>query len=1175
MSKQEEYINGIRLYSDIFEVEVKPPRQNDEYYKKVKKSTSRTVYQNGKNPQTKVETETYVEKSNNFNQKSSQILANSNNRNNISASNYNSSNNQKNQFNSQNYSSNSQSYAFNSSKFNKSNYISNSKNNAYLPNRTNKFSNENKRGYNESHSYNKQKYSFVGTLKGRNNNTNSNIEYRNKNVSQVYKSQPKPIVKHERIIIRIQNKRKPRKGEPVENFEYHESKEIGKHNKDTIVIHRRWGDPFYQLIDRSKRYSSLTVGSRRYRYATELGLDEYSKGRNRTIDTDNRNQYRFRNITENNTLSLNKYGSKYSSNIYQTRTADENNENKYRFNNSTEGRTTNESKYSSKYTNNQYQNKTNSSRGTISSQNYNNYKAQKQDTLSSINYNTQTQGSQSTNYGNYRTLTQNTRGTQSTKNFGSYRNNKYNEPNKRIEMTQKVDERRRYNSNRGYEGKYSEGAQKTNVSKRNEISYINKRVNSNANIRNTSVNRSQYDSVNKRKSNDALNGRKNYVIESKRVERKYNNIPTIPSKKRNSETYKRQIVNVFDTEKYKRRNTPIENKRSNQNITEVKGKFTSGRYIPNQNNKSQVEKYKYERITEKYKEGTRFVPSKYGQDKQQNSNKNERGRSFNQGNYGTNKYGREMSSKEGSYGTDKYGRGINSYKVDVYNKYKRDIKEVDSKGEVNRSDKYGRGMDTQKRTYESNQYVSSYNRRGTNNEGEANRYDKYGKGIDTQGRIYEEDKFSKGRGRGGETNKEDTYNQYRRNIDNDEEGNKYGRGMYSQENTYESNQFVRESNNREIDNEEEANRPDNYGGSTDSQVRTYESNQYNIEYNRKGIENEEEINRADKYGRGMDSKEGNYGRGMDEQKVTYGTDNYGRIIYPREGTYGTDEFGRGMDSNRSNQQREELYQNEKKIYSQHANDEEQQYINKDPNFCPVHGYHNIYDEELQNNNQFEEDQKEINQYRREDGIEQGYGLNQEELRQRQEAFEQRQREYLQRQAQNQGLNQRFVNNMREIEDGQQRYEYMQQQINNTQRNMNAEGQDNLSDNYRFYESKYITSSDDNVNILNQRNYMTNQNNINTIYYSNVAGSGSGMSQEEGIDLSKIYIATKVTPVYSEIIDQQFQNVNCNQTHICNICGNPYDEVQIVNEQPQEQEQEQVQGYVYYPSQIQGEMKQQQ
>ena len=41
--------------------------------------------------------------------------------------------------------------------------------------------------------------------------------------------------------------------------------------------------------------------------------------------------------------------------------------------------------------------------------------------------------------------------------------------------------------------------------------------------------------------------------------------------------------------------------------------------------------------------------------------------------------------------------------------------------------------------------------------------------------------------------------------------------------------------------------------------------------------------------------------------------------------------------------------------------------------------------------------------------------------------------------------------------------------------------------------------------------------------------------EDGYDLSKLYIATKITPVYSEMLDQQFQP----HTHVCKVCGNPY------------------------------------
>ena len=903
------------MYSNVIENEKISPKEKVEYYRKVQKTTSRTVYEDGKKPQHKVETKTYVEQSNNQNQKSGQFVPTSNYRNNISGSKYNNTSNKNNQSNSKNYESSSQSYTFNSKQYNKSNNISNSKNNTYLPTRTNNFANRSQRSNNESRSYNKEKYSFAGTLKGRNNNTNSNVEYRNKDGSQIYKSVPKPLVLHERIIIRIQSKRKPRKGEPVENFEYHESKEIIKNKRNSIVSHRRWGDPFYQLIDRNKRYSSLTVGQKKYRYANEFDLDDYSKERNRTIDTDDRNQSRFRNTTS----------SKNSYNKYQTRTTDTNN-----------------------------QNKTNSSRGTLSSQNYNNYKSQRQDTLSSKNYNTQTQGSQSTNYGNYKTLTQNTRGTQGN---GNNRNNKYNEPYKRIQMTEQVDGKRRNNQNRGYEGRFSEGAQKTN-------NYMNRRGNQNINT----SNRNQYDINNRGKSNDTVNKRKQYVMESKRVETRYNNVSNIGNQKGNSGTYKRETGISIDPDKYKRRNAPTENRGLNEKTTEVREtrqKYTSGRYVPNQNDKSQEEVYKYERISEKYKEGEKYDP---------------------------NKDGRGVDSKEGD-----------------------------------ENDKYGRGSSSVEKTYES-KYVKESNKKGTDNE------------------------------------------------------------------------------------EEEGNRDD---------------------------------------GRGIDSK---------------------------EGADGNDEFGRprGMDSDMQKQQTEELNQKEKMMYSQQTNDDEQQHMNQDPNFCPVHGYHNIYDEEIQNNNQFEDDQKEINQYEKEEGKEQRYG-RQGGLSKEEEEFERRQREYLQRQKQyqqNQGLDQRFVNNMGRYEDGKQRYEYMQQQINNTQGSMNVQGQDNLVDNYRFYESKYITSSSDNINILNQRNYMrnmSNQSNINTIKFNNIYGRGSGMSQREGIDLSKIYIATKITPVYSEIIDQQFQNLNCSQTQVCNICGNPYDDVQLINEQQQEQGQ----GFACNPYPIQGEMMEQQ
>ena len=41
------------------------------------------------------------------------------------------------------------------------------------------------------------------------------------------------------------------------------------------------------------------------------------------------------------------------------------------------------------------------------------------------------------------------------------------------------------------------------------------------------------------------------------------------------------------------------------------------------------------------------------------------------------------------------------------------------------------------------------------------------------------------------------------------------------------------------------------------------------------------------------------------------------------------------------------------------------------------------------------------------------------------------------------------------------------------------------------------------------------------------------------DFSKVYIATRVLPVYSEVVSQYFQNLG----HVCNVCGNPIEQGQ--------------------------------
>ena len=58
--------------------------------------------------------------------------------------------------------------------------------------------------------------------------------------------------------------------------------------------------------------------------------------------------------------------------------------------------------------------------------------------------------------------------------------------------------------------------------------------------------------------------------------------------------------------------------------------------------------------------------------------------------------------------------------------------------------------------------------------------------------------------------------------------------------------------------------------------------------------------------------------------------------------------------------------------------------------------------------------------------------------------------------------------------------------------------------------------------------------------------GMGESSSQGCDYSKVYIATRAIPVYSELVNQQFRNIN--SSHICNVCGNPFEQGFINNTQ---------------------------
>ena len=141
-----------------------------------------------------------------------------------------------------------------------------------------------------------------------------------------------------------------------------------------------------------------------------------------------------------------------------------------------------------------------------------------------------------------------------------------------------------------------------------------------------------------------------------------------------------------------------------------------------------------------------------------------------------------------------------------------------------------------------------------------------------------------------------------------------------------------------------------------------------------------------------------------------------------------------------------------------------------------------------------------------------------------------------------------------------------------------------ADNYRFYESQRVTRKVENINTENTQNIESEQNlNANTVGQEQFMASkvgmdlsqkmegmsqqiqqmsqqmqrlsqqsqglygmqGIGVAGSQGCDISKVYIATRAVPVYSEIVNQ-FSNMNDSQ--VCNVCGNPFNQGLINNTQ---------------------------
>ena len=367
MDQKDEYTDGVRMYSDVLEVEEKAPRKNVEYFKKVEKVTSKTVIKEGSDPQSqKVVTTTIIHKDgDNPEQVTQRVIRSSNFDGNQfeqnlvvpSTSNYQSGyeriskkyeETSKRVSSSNNYTRTQnvpQLKAPSSYKNNitqktekKSQVVVSTNNKRSKPSATisinpNAYKRQNKQEVKGNRSYSSsqqtKKITVSETTRRRDNvvntgygNKNGNIIKKEKKETKVYQSYsvPKPVIVNERQSIIIQDTRKERQGEKIENYEYHETKDIKDHNKDTLVIHKRLGDPYYQIIDRSKgRYSSHTSNARGYKSRFDLDQNDIDK-RVKTVITTETTTSKYRNNSEGTrNIDISKYVKK-NANKYQNKT---------------------------------------------------------------------------------------------------------------------------------------------------------------------------------------------------------------------------------------------------------------------------------------------------------------------------------------------------------------------------------------------------------------------------------------------------------------------------------------------------------------------------------------------------------------------------------------------------------------------------------------------------------------------------------------------------------------------------------------------------------------------------------------------------------------------------------------------------------------------------------------
>ena len=195
---------------------------------------------------------------------------------------------------------------------------------------------------------NKEKFTYSGRIKEKNNYVyyvsgigyvSKNDENKNNNQKKkeikVVKNKPKPQVKPrprpEPIVITIK-KEDTGKKELIDNYQYHETKDIKRQNKKSIVTHRRLSDPFYGIIHRSskQRYSSYTQQPRGYKGPSSLRT-EYEVARpTSTLQTVDKFNIRTQKIPGED--KYNYYSSKYGSQSSKRYNTDSNSTSKYNAN---------------------------------------------------------------------------------------------------------------------------------------------------------------------------------------------------------------------------------------------------------------------------------------------------------------------------------------------------------------------------------------------------------------------------------------------------------------------------------------------------------------------------------------------------------------------------------------------------------------------------------------------------------------------------------------------------------------------------------------------------------------------------------------------------------------------------------------------------------------------------